>query len=239
MGRRISMDVVSFFGDLRLIRFFLVAALFFSLHESNSVSPRCEAVAQVRGALNAGEAADDVHPERGKGVDRFKRGRFQSVGQHVAGEAVEAKVGLALLFALHRDDGAHAALIEIGVHVMALFQSRGGHESNVAVDEVTLGDAEHVWRVVVAAGGDADALGPDRVRNGAFRVLVDLVASQRASLVRDECVAVKAGRSAVVVDNLLGRVAGSRVCGILATASFHFQAKEDESAAAASGAFVA
>lgn len=71
-----------------------------------------------------------------------KRGCFESIGDDIAFEAVEAKVLLLLALVRDASDGAGVRLLQVGVENVPLAQRGGGKQSSSTVDQMVTRDTE-------------------------------------------------------------------------------------------------
>lgn len=71
-----------------------------------------------------------------------KRGRFESISDDIALEAVEAKVLFLLALVRDASDGARVRLLQVGVENVPLAQRGGGKQSSSTVDQMVTRDTE-------------------------------------------------------------------------------------------------
>ena len=132
-------------------------------------------VTQLRGALDSKDAAHDLHPKGGNGVELLKGGRLEATCEDLTGEAVQAKVVVLLGLLLDAHHLALDGLGEVGVNgVFAWFQVPSCLETALRVDEVAVGESEDLF-ILATLGRNNDTVGADDMRNRALGMGTNLI----------------------------------------------------------------
>ena len=103
-------------------------------------------VTQLRGALDAEDAAHDLHPKGGNRVELLKRGRFEAACKNLAVEAIQAKVVVCLCLLANAHHLAFGGFSEVGINgILARLEVASGLKSALRVDEMSIGELKGLF----------------------------------------------------------------------------------------------